>query len=172
MSHKVRVLSRIADMHGAECTGKRHIPSSKQPCSVAFFAASKWNSKFLVSHYPSTRSSYSSCSLWPKSDYHRNRCGVPMTELGVRHWTLQLSGTAGGLLWTFRRHPRHSARCSRLSASLYLGKHSRSSFSAWFQVQELLWQVAPRKLKPQFSQMLCSPSLKRNETAFDQCWIE
>jgi hypothetical protein len=38
-------------------------------------------------------------------------------------------------------------------------------------VQELLWQVAPRKLKPQFTQMQRSPSLKWNETALDQCRI-
>ena len=126
--------------------------------------------KTVSSSYHSTRSSYSSCCSWSKSDYCRNRCGVAMMEQHVRCWTLRFSGIAGGLRWTFRRHPHHSARCSRLSASLYLGKRSRSSFSASSQVQELLWQVAALNLKPQFAQMQCSPYLEWIETAMNE-WI-
>ena len=123
--------------------------------------------KTVSSSYHSTRSSYSSCCSWSKSDYCRNRHGVAIMEQHVRRWTLPLSGIAGGLRWTFRRHPHHSARCSRLSASLYLGKRNRS-FSASSQVQKLLWQVGALNLKPQFAQMQCSPYLEWIETAMNQ----
>ena len=126
--------------------------------------------KTVSSSYHSTRSSYSSCCSWSKSDYCRNRCGVAMMEQHARCWTLRLSGIAGGLRWTFRRHPHHSARCSRLSASLYLGKRNRSSFSSLSQVQKLLWQVGALNLKPQFAQMQCSPYLEWIETAMNE-WI-
>lgn len=147
-------------MYGAGCLANCHVQRHS-------FLHSR--NETVSSSYHSTKSSHPSYCLWSKSDYRRNRCEVATTEPGVRHWTLQLSGIAGGLRWTFRRHPRHSARCSHLSASSYLGKRNISSFSASSQVQvqvQELWQVAP-----QFSQMQCSPYLKWIETAVDQCWI-
>lgn len=146
-------------IYGAECLGKRHNTS----CKLSAFLFWKWNGELFLPLYQKLLFDPSvfrieirprQKQIWGPSE--------SMAEQGIRHWTLQLSGIADGLRSTFRRNPRHAARCTRLATSLYLGRRSRSSFSALCQVQELV-RFSLLNLTPRSSQMQRSPSLQ---------WIE
>lgn len=95
---------------------------------------------------------------------------------GIRPWTLRLLSTAGGPRSTSRKRHRHAGQCTRLSASLCLGRHNRSSFSALCQPRELV-RLPLLNLEHHLLQMQRSPSLMlvhfvRQKTIFNARLLE